>query len=350
MKHYLSAKEKNLAKKSLHYNDDAKQLTAIKQKPETNWLNEVCAQSLQQSLKHLDGAFNSFYKKLKRFPRFKSKRGKQSFRVPQGVRVKDGNLYVIKFSEGIKMKQHRPIQGEIRNATISMNKAGQYFVSIGVRRAKPAAWKGGNNIVGIDLGIKDLAVCSDGIRYSNIKPYRNMERLLKIRAKALSRTTKGSKGREKARLYLAKLHNKIVNIRSNHLHQVSHRIVRDNQAIILEDLNVKGMMKNHKLAKSITDVSLHELVRQITYKAKWYSRSVLKIDRWFPSSKTCSCCGYINEYLTLSDREWICSRCKTHLDRDLNAAMNIQRQGLNLMNKTAGIAGLAECLGGRPVL
>jgi putative transposase len=343
VQYYLTSKEKKLAKKSLNYVDTAKQLTKLKK--EYDWLRSTNAQSLQHSLKNLDGAFNSFYKKLKGFPRFKSRRDKQSFRIPQHVKVKDGKLHIVKFKEGIKVRLHRPIEGEICNATISKNRAGQYFVCIGVMWDCPKQLPKTNKVVGIDLGLKDLATCSDGTIYRNIKPYRNLEKHRKILAQAHSRCELKSKGKEKARLRLAKLDNKIANIRNNHLHQISNRIVRENQTIILEDLNVKGMMKNHRLAKSIADVSFFELVRQITYKANWYGRKVIKIGRFFPSSKTCFYCGYINDSLSLNDRKWTCPRCSKVLDRDLNAARNIHRQGLNTMNQTAGIAELAECLG-----
>ena len=330
VKFYLDAKEKDLANKSLNYNDDAKALTGIKE--ETEWLNEVNSQSLQHALKHLDSGFNRFYKKLARFPKFKSRKHKQSFRVPQHVSVEDGKLYIVKFREGIEINLHRPIEGEIRNATISRNKAGQYFVSIGVQRHIEKLPKN-KNAVGIDLGVKDLATCSDGTVFKNIRPYRTLEKKRRVLAKALSRTQKGSKGREKARRKLARLDNHIRNIRQDHLHKVSHRIVSENQTIVMEDLNVSGMMKNRKLSKSIWDCSLYELVRQITYKSKWYGREFLQVSRWFPSSKTCGNCGYINDALTLNDREWQCPRCEIKHYRDRNAACNILRQGLNEQNR-----------------
>lgn len=331
VKFYLEAKEKDLAKKSLNYNDDAKELTGIKE--ETEWLNEVNCQSLQHALKHLDSGFNRFYKKLARFPKFKKRNHKQSFRIPQYVQVEDGKLYIVKFREGIEINLHRPIEGEIRNATISRNKTGQYFVSIGVQRNIKKLPKS-KRLIGIDLGVKALATCSDGTTYKNIKPYRTLENKRRVLAKALSRSVKGTKGREKARRKLAKLDNRIRNIRQDYLHKVSHRIVSENQTIVMEDLNVSGMMKkNGKLSKSIWDCSLYELVRQITYKAKWYGREFLQVSRWFPSSKTCGNCGYINDALTLSDREWTCPRCEVKHDRDMNAACNILRQGLNENNR-----------------
>ena len=367
---YLNAKEKQLAKKSLNYLDDAKALTELKQQPETEWLYECNAQSLQHSLKHLDGAFNRFFKKLSGFPKFKSRRSKQSFRIPQTVEVHDGKVYFTKFMEGIAYDQHRPIEGTIQNATVVKNPAGQYFICIGVERdiqPKPKVEKQ----IGLDLGIKTLVVGSDGTTYPNIKPYRNLEKLIAQRTKAFERTKRikteqldsdgknivvDSKGRIKAREYLAKVYNRAANIRSNHLHQISSKIINENQVIVLEDLNVSGMMKNRKLSKSIWDCSWSELVRQIIYKADWYGREVVRVDRFYPSSKTCGkevngeVCGFINNNLTLEDREWTCPRCGTQHDRDRNAANNILRQGLNLTNKNrSGTTGLAECLGVSPV-
>jgi len=325
--------------------DTAKELTKIKSQPETEWLNECNSQSLQHSLKHLDSAFNRFFKKLAKYPRFKSRKNKQSFRIPQFVKVELGKIYFPKFKEGIRMDDHRGIVGEIQNATITRNVAGQYFACIGVTRNIEPKLKT-NKTVGIDLGIKSLVVCSDGTIFENIKPLKQLEKLVRIRQKALSRTEKKSNGRTKARLKLGKLQVKVANIRHNHLHQISHKLVSENQTIILESLDVKNMMSNHKLAKSIGDCSWSELVRQINYKSDWYGKKVIKIDRYFPSSKTCSNCGYINEHLSLGDREWECPRCNVVHDRDYNASQNILRQGLNL---TVGTTGLATCPDVRPI-
>lgn len=347
VKFYLEAKEKDFAKKSLNYNDDAKDLTVIKK--EYEWLNEVNSQSLQHALKHLESGFNRFYKKLAKFPKFKSRKHKKSFRIPQHVKVENGKLYIVKFREGIKLKLHRPIEGKVCNATITKNNAGQYFVCIGVQRHIKKLPKNKKS-VGVDLGVKTLITCSDGKMFPNIKPYRTLEKKRRILAKALSRSIKGSKSREKARLKLARLDNRIRNIRQDCLHKISHQIISENQTIVMEDLNVSGMMKNRKLSKSIWDCSLYELVRQIKYKCNWYGREFLQVSRWFPSSKTCGNCGYINDTLTLNDREWTCPRCNKLLDRDKNAAENILRQGMNQENRTVGTTGIADCLGVRPAL
>jgi len=343
---YLEAKEKQLAKKTLTYVDMAKELTQIKTHEETEWLNEVNSQSLQHSLKHLDGAYNRFFKKLAKFPRFKSKKNKQSFRIPQFVTIEEGRIYFPKFKEGIKIDLHREIEGEINYATITRNKAGQYYACIGVTRTIEPKSKT-DKMIGIDLGIKSLVVCSDGQTFPNIKTTKQYEKQLRLRQKELSRTKKGSKGRDKARLKVGKIQVKIANIRHNHLHQITSKLIRDNQTIVCEDLSVKNMMSNRCLSKSIGDASWGELVRQLTYKAGWYGRKLVKIDRYFPSSKTCSHCGYINEGLTLDQREWKCPRCQENLDRDLNASLNILRQGLN--NLMVGTTKLAACPDVRPV-
>ena len=344
-KFYLEAKEKQLAKKTLTYVDMAKELTQIKTHEETEWLNEVNSQSLQHSLKHLDGAYNRFFKKLAKFPRFKSKKNKQSFRIPQFVTIANKRIHFPKFKEGIKIDLHREIEGEINYATITRNKAGQYYACIGVTRTiepKPKTDK----MIGIDLGIKSLVVCSDGQTFPNIKTTKQYEKLLRLRQKELSRTKKGSKGRDKARLKVGKVQVKIANIRHNHLHQITSKLINENQVICLEDLSVKNMMSNHCLSKSIGDASWGELVRQITYKAGWYGRKLVKIDRYFPSSKTCNHCGYINEGLTLDQREWECPRCQENLDRDHNASLNILKLGSNLI---VGTTRLVACPDVRPV-
>lgn len=325
------------------YYDQAVDLTVLKRDPEKTWLKEANAQVLQFELKCLQAAYNNFFAKRAKFPRFHSKKDKQSFTVPQHVKVEDGKLFFPKFSDGVKVKLHREIKGNIRHATISRNCAGQYFVAICVER-EIKKYRKNKKVVGIDLGLNTLATCSDGKVYKNIRPYRKLERKLRAANKSLHRKQKGSKNREKARRQLARIHNKIVNIRSDHLHKVSHDIVKTYQTICLEDLNIRGMLKNHRLAKSIADVSLYELVRQIEYKAEWYGRTVVKIDRWFPSSKMCSACNYVMETLPLSVRTWTCPNCGKRHDRDRNAATNIKNEG----NRTVGTTELACGHSGRP--
>jgi putative transposase len=313
-------------KTSLNYYDNANELTTMKKS--LLWLKEVGSQSLQFSLKCLDGAYNTFFRKLGGFPRYKSKHNHQSFRVPQSVKVSDDKLYIPKFLEGIKMVKHREVEGTIKFATISKNRAGQYHVSITVEREIPELPKN-DNVVGIDLGIKTLAVCSDGTKYENIKPYKTLSHRMKMLQRRVNKNKKkGSKGRERARRKLAKIHLKIKNIRNDHLHKMTRKIINENQVIILENLAVQNMMKNHCLAGAIADASWYETTRQLEYKAKWYGRGIIRLDRWFPSSKTCEGCGWINQGLKLSHREWVCQSCGEVHDRDLNAARMIRKQGL----------------------
>lgn len=330
--------ERYLNNETSNYNKDAADLTALKK--EYDWLKEPLSQSLQRTLRNLDTAFNRFFTKKAKFPKFKSRRDKQSFCITQNTEVKDGRLYIPKFKEGVKIKQHRAVEGEIINSTISKKPCGHCYVTITVERNIPKH-KRNEKTVGVDLGIKDLAILSDGKRYKNIKSYRTMEKRLARLQRRHSKKEKGSASREKARRKLARLHERIANIRSNHLHQITSKIVSENQTICLEDLSVKSMLKNRKLAKSVADVSFYEFVRQITYKTDWYGGAVIQIDRWYPSSKTCFHCGFVNQNLTLADKDWDCSRCNRKLDRDLNAARNIEREGLRL--NTVGTTGIKAC-------
>ncbi len=330
IKFYAENKEKTDHKKSLNYNDDAAELTKIKKGIE--WLCEPSAQSLQHSLRCLESAYNGFFSKRTKFPRFKKRHDKQTFTIPQYISVEEGKVYFVKFKEGIKYDNHRPVNGKIKHATVSKNKSGQYFISICVEKEIKQLSKI-DKTVGIDLGLKDLAIQSDGKKYKNIKPYKTLHNQLKKLQQWFSRTTKGSKRREKLRIRIAKLYQRITNIRQDYLHKVSTKIIRENQTICLEDLAVRNLMRNHKVAGAFGDAALSELVRMIEYKAKWYGRTVQKIDRFFPSSKQCFDCSYINDGLTLQDRNWTCPRCEKKHDRDINAAKNIERQGLNLLNR-----------------
>ena len=337
--HFLTRrKDAYLADKtSLNYYDNARELTELKKT--LPWLKEVGSQCLQFSLKCLDGAYNNFFRKLGRFPKYKSKHAHQSFCSPQGeqVRIIGNKLRIPKFLEGIKMKKHREAEGEVRFATISRNGAGQYFVSITVERAISQLPEN-KKVIGIDLGIKTLATCSDGTTYKNLKPYRTLKRRMKMLQRRQSKKQKGSNSRERARRKLARIHQKIKDIRTNHIHQMTSKIINENQVVILENLAVVNMMKNHCLAGAIQDASFYEINRQFDYKAGWYGRTIHRLDRWFPSSKTCSVCGWINQGLKLKDRKWTCPQCNTEHDRDENASQMILRQGLKEITlNTVGI-------------
>lgn len=337
--HFLNLrKERYQNNETSTYNKDAGDLTKLKK--ELNWLRIPNSQSLQRTLRNLDTAFNSFFAKRNKFPRFKNRRTKQSFCIPQKTKVEDKKLYIPKFKEGIKIKQHRNIEGSIINATISKKPCGHYYVTITVER-NIKKHKRNKKKVGVDLGIKDLAVLSDGTRYKNIRPYKTLQKRLAFLQKRYSKKKKDSNNKEKARRKVARLHDRIANIRHNHLHQITSKIVSENQTIVMEDLNVRGMLKNRKLAKSVADVSFFEFVRQITYKAEWHDRQLIQVDRWYPSSKTCNSCGFVNQDLTLSDRNWACPSCKKMLDRDRNAAMNILQEGQRL--NTVGTTEVKAC-------
>ena len=324
-------KEYENNKKSLSYVDNAKSLTELKKQEQYSWLNEINSQSLQSSLKHLDDAYNGFFKKRTGFPKFKSKHTKNSFKVPQFVKLINGKLKIPKFNEPIDVILHRSFSGIIKQCTISRTSTNEYFVSILVETEHKKLDKTGKSI-GIDLGIKDFVITSEGYKYKNNRYTKTYQTLLKRAQQHLNKKTKGSNRYELQKLKVAKLHKKITNSRLDNLHKVSTELIKKYDTIILEDLNIKGMIKNHKLSKHIADASWSKFIELLTYKAEWNDKNIVKIDRFFPSSKTCNCCGYINQNLDLSVREWTCPSCNTKLDRDLNASINILKEGYKLIS------------------
>ena len=304
-------------------------LTQLKKQEETQWLGEVNSQSLQAALAHLVTAFVNFRRGNAELPRFKSKRKKNRFTVPQFVRVANGKLYFPKFKDGIKLIQHREIKGVIKHCTISKTPTGKFFVSI-LCEVVHTPVQSTKKQVGIDLGIKDLVITSDGIRFKNNHNLRKYERRLAKAQKHLSRKVKGSKGRNRQRLKVAAIHEKIASTRHDLLHKITTQIINGYDTICVEDLNVKGMMANHKVAKDVADASWGKFGRLLQYKAEWNNKRIVKIDRFFPSSKTCNECGYIYKDLTLSERTWTCPNGHV-LDRDLNAAKNILEKGLKII-------------------
>lgn len=299
--------------------DLIKQLPELKK--ECEWLKEVNSQSLQQSIQNMDVAFKKFFKGAG-FPKFKSKhRGKQSFSIPQNVIVENNLLIIPKFKEGINIVLHREIKGTIKSAIISVTPTGKYFVSILCDTNTEMPTKSPiteSTTIGIDLGIKDFAITSDGEVFENPKYLRKAQSKLKYVQRKYSKN-KGKRTKKK----LAKLHEKIKNQRRDFLHKVSTQLIRENQTICLETLAVKNMVKNHNLAQSISDASWSTFVSMLEYKADWYGKNILRIGRFAPSSKTCSC-GVINKDLKLSDREWTCKSCGATHDRDILAACNIK--------------------------
>lgn len=319
----LALETKNAAYISAKHNysvfDLVKQLPELKK--ECPWLKEVNSQSLQQSIQNMDIAFKKFFKGAG-FPKFKSKRDRQSFSIPQNVIVENNLLIIPKFKEGIKISLHRPTQGIVKSATISVTPTGKYFVSILCDTKKEPPVKvtiEENTTIGVDLGIKDFAITSEGEVFENPKFLRKAQSKLKYVQRKYSKH-KGKRTKKR----LALLHENVVNKRKDFLHKVSTKLIRENQTIALETLAVKNMVKNHNLAQAINDVSWSTFVSMLEYKADWYGKNILRIGQFAPSSKTCSNCGSINKELQLKDREWTCSSCGTHHVRDINAACNIK--------------------------
>ena len=325
-----------LTGKSDNYYEQSKALTALKKKDETSWLKEVSAQTLQFAIRCLEVAYINFFNKRAKFPKFKSKHSKNSFTVPQYAHISDNRLFIRKFKEGIKCHVHREIKGKIGKVTVSKTPSGKYFVSVFTEEEYETPLEKTNKSVGLDMGLKDFIVTSEGETFENNRYTRKYERKLAMAQRHLSRKKKGSKGFENQRLKVARLHEKISDSRTDYLHKCSISLVRRYDTICIEDLNVKGMIRNHHLSKSIADVSWRSFVTMLTYKADWNGKEVVKIDRYFPSSQTCNVCGYVNkETKDLSIRDWECPVCHTHHNRDVNAAINILHLGLN-KNISAG--------------
>jgi putative transposase len=331
--HYLNKRKESYIedKKTLNYYDNANDLTQLKKDENFIWLKEINSQSLQSALRNLDVSYMKFFRKQTKFPQFKSKYDRQSFKTPQSVTIKNNILYIPKFNEGIKICLYKEINDKILFATISKSTTGKYYVSITCEVQHEQFEKTGSKI-GIDTGIKDLAILSDGKIYENIKTLKNNIKKLKHKQRQLSKKVKNSSSRNKQRKKLAIIYEKITNIRKDYLHKISTEIVKNHDIICVEDLSVKNMMKNHSLAQSFSDVSLGEFYRQLEYKCEWNDKHFIKIDRYFPSSKMCSNCGWIYQDLNLNIREWICPSCGENHDRDFNASKNILKQGLKILS------------------
>lgn len=314
-------------KASLSRYDLQKQMVDLKK--ELPWLKEINSQSLQVALLNLDTAYSNFFKGKSDFPKFKKKSNGDSFNVPQNVIISDNKLIIPKFKEGIKIKLHRNLVGAVKQATVSFTPTGKYFVSILCDTgedvpSKPKITE--EDSIGVDLGIKDFLVTSEGEVIWNPKFLRKSIERLKVLQRRASKKQKGSNNKKKANKRVAVLHEKITNQRQDFLHKTSTKLIRENQTICLENLGVSNMMKNHNLAQAISDVSWSEFNRMIEYKAEWYGVNILRIGRFVPSSKTCEC-GKINKDLKLSDRTWRCE-CGKVMERDLNAARNIKKFAL----------------------
>jgi putative transposase len=286
------------------------------------WLAGVNSQSLQASVLNLESAYRRFFKGIGRHPRFHKKHSRQAFSVPQHFMMTDGLLRLPKLQSQVRVRMHRPIEGSRRALTVIKESSGKYYISV-VCACDIEALPPADSQVGVDLGLKDYAVVSGGERVEHPKWMKGTEKRLAMLQRRLCRKQKGSKNSAKARLRVAKAHEKVGNQRKDFLHKLSHRLIIENQVVSIEGLRVNNMVRNRHLSKSISDSGWGEFARQLLYKADWYGRTVKVVDTFCPSSKTCSVCGFVNKELKLSQRAWLCPECLTVHDRDHNAAVNI---------------------------
>lgn len=300
-------------------------LTSLK-RTDFAWMREVAACTASQALCHLDQALEGFFSKQCQFPRFKTKRSGTTFKLRGSIKVFADTIRLPRLGL-LKLKEHGyiPTNTKILSATVS-ERAGHWFVSVQVEETLPEfhGKKDNHDIVGMDVGIKTLATVSDGMTFDNPKPLQKRQRKLRRLQRAFSRTKKGGKNRQKAAQKIARLHYRVANIRKDALHKMTTTLTKTKRVIGIEDLNVSGLLKNRRLSRAIGELGLYECRRQLEYKGGWYNCLIVPVDRFYPSSKTCSVCGEINEQLKLGDREWRCQGCNTHHDRDFNASCNLE--------------------------
>lgn len=323
----------------ISYIQTSNALTELKQSEGHEWMNEVSSVPMQQALRHLDAAYRNFFAGRTKYPAFQKKHGKQSAEyTTSAFRMRDGRLFLAKMDSPLKIRWSRPLPPGVKVTTVtaSMDAAGRYFVSLrfkcDIQPMRPAP-----GVVGIDAGITSLVTLSTGEKVHNPRHTQRDARKLARAQKKLARCQKGSKRREKQRKRVARIHARVADRRRDHLHKLTTRLIRENQTIVVESLAVTNMVRNHSLAKSISDAAWGELVRQLRYKSEWYERTLIEIDRWYPSSKRCSECGHVAESLPLSVRSWACPRCGTIHDRDINAAKNILAVGHTVNARGEGV-------------
>jgi putative transposase len=326
----------------INYHDTSALLTQLKKEPDFLWLKDVSSVPLQQALRHLHTGFLNFWSGKAKHPTFKKKTRKQSATfAASAFKWSDGKLTVGKITGVIDIRLSRKFEGKPSTVTLSKDSYGRYFVSLLVEEyiaLKPVIKK----TIGIDLGISNVVITSDGFKFGSPKFTRKYEKKLAKKQRILAKKKKGSKNKEKARLAVAKVHAKITDSRMDFTHKLTTQLINENQVICVETLAVKNMVKNKYLSKSIHDSGWGELLRQLEYKAKWYGRTLVGIDRWYPSSKRCSDCGYTMDKMPLNVRVWQCPECKSEHCRDINAARNIKAEGLSVLAFGESVSGVSS--------